>query len=174
MFDEGGAGARWKENPFDAHIRTLIQYSNGLLVVFFSRERLPWVEDPDWRDDLKNAQHLLGGLKDKDWRHLGELLAAGQAIFRSSKTFVFGTSPTPEWERYRLAKSAMRVCAGKAASDIEFLSKPGPHLRHSLAHGLLHDGAPYGADAIYGCWLIFRLCLLSLFRYRGQVELPFE
>ena len=85
VFDEGGAGARWKENPFDAHIRTLIQYSNGFLVVFFSRERLPWVEDPDWRDDLKNAQHLLGGLKDKDWRHLGELLAAGQAIFSELK-----------------------------------------------------------------------------------------
>src|SRR3984893_12185188 len=55
VFDEGGAGARWKENPFDAHIRTLIQYSNGLLAVFFSRERLAWENDPDWRDDLKNA-----------------------------------------------------------------------------------------------------------------------
>ncbi len=62
VFDEGGAGARWKENPFDAHLRTLIQYSNGLLAVFFSRERLPWEDNPNWRDDLKNAQHLLGGL----------------------------------------------------------------------------------------------------------------
>jgi hypothetical protein len=155
-----------------------------LLVVFFSRERLPWVEDPDWRDDLKNwrddlknAQHLLGGLKDKDWRHLGELLAAGQAIFSELKNIcVWNKSNAGMGMFYRLAKSAMRVCAGKAASDIAnvFLSTPGPHLRHSLSHGLLHDGAPYGADAIYGCWLIFRLCLLSLFRYRGQVELPFE
>ncbi len=62
------------------------------------------------------------------------------------------------------------------AADIEnvFLSKPGPCLRHSLAHGLLHDGASYGADAIYGCWLIFRLCLLPLFPYRGQLQFPFE
>jgi tetratricopeptide (TPR) repeat protein len=37
-----------------------------LLAVFFSRERLPWAEEPGWRDDLENAQHLLDGLKDKD------------------------------------------------------------------------------------------------------------
>lgn len=55
-------------------------------------------------------------------------------------------------------------------ADIErvFLTKPGPHLRHALAHGLLHDGDPYGADAIYGCWLIFRLCLLPLFPHRDR------
>lgn len=41
VFDEAGAGARWKENPFDSHVRTLIKDTNGLLAVFFSRERLP-------------------------------------------------------------------------------------------------------------------------------------
>ena len=38
VFDEGGAGARWKDNPFDRHMRTLIQNTNGLLAIFFSRE----------------------------------------------------------------------------------------------------------------------------------------
>ena len=66
VFDEAGAGARWKENQFDTHVRTLIKDTNGLLAVFFSRERLPWGDDPDWRDDLKDAQHLLGGLVEKD------------------------------------------------------------------------------------------------------------
>ncbi|MGB8899012.1 MAG: tetratricopeptide repeat protein [Methylocella sp.] len=66
VFDEAGAGARWKENQFDTHFRTLIKDTNGLLAVFFSRERLPWGDDPDWRDDLKDAQHLLGGLAAKD------------------------------------------------------------------------------------------------------------
>jgi hypothetical protein len=58
------------------------------------------------------------------------------------------------------------------AADLErvFLSRPGPHLRHALAHGLLHDGDPYGADAIYGCWLIFRLCLIPLFRHRNELR----
>jgi tetratricopeptide (TPR) repeat protein len=66
VFDEAGAGARWRENLFDKHVRTLIKDTNGLLAVFFSRERLPWGDNPDWRDDLKDAQHLLGGLSAKD------------------------------------------------------------------------------------------------------------
>jgi tetratricopeptide (TPR) repeat protein len=66
VFDEGGAGVRWKENPFDEHMRLFVQETNGLLAVFFSRERLPWEGDPDWRAELASAQHLLGGLKDED------------------------------------------------------------------------------------------------------------
>jgi hypothetical protein len=60
--------------------------------------------------------------------------------------------------------------------DIEnvFLTKPGPYLRHSLSHGLLRDGDPYSEDAIYACWLIFRLCMLPLFPYRTQLTLPFD
>jgi hypothetical protein len=61
-------------------------------------------------------------------------------------------------------------------TDIEnvFLKKPGPYLRHSLAHGLLPDGAAYGADAIYACWLIFHLCMLPLFPIRAQLTLPYD
>ncbi|HEV7259491.1 MAG TPA: tetratricopeptide repeat protein [Bosea sp. (in: a-proteobacteria)] len=66
VFDQGGAGSRWVDNPFDRHLRTFIQETNGLLAVLFSRERLPWAEDPDWRADLADNQHLLGGLSDKD------------------------------------------------------------------------------------------------------------
>lgn len=56
--------------------------------------------------------------------------------------------------------------------DIErvFLNKPGPQLRHAVAHGLMHDGDPYGSDAIYGCWLMFRLCLLPLFPHHRQLR----
>lgn len=66
---------------------------------------------------------------------------------------------------------------GKAhTTDVEnvFLKKPGPYIRHGLSHGLLHDADPYGADAIYGCWLIFRLCMAPLFPYRTEITLPFE
>jgi hypothetical protein len=48
------------------------------------------------------------------------------------------------------------------------------YLRHSLAHGLLHDGDPYSNDALYGCWLIFHLCMLPLFPYRTHLTLPFD
>jgi hypothetical protein len=66
VFEQGGAGARWMENPFDKHMRALVRETNGLLAVFFSRERLPWDDDPDWREDLKGNEHLLGGLAAKD------------------------------------------------------------------------------------------------------------
>jgi len=57
-------------------------------------------------------------------------------------------------------------------TDIEnvFLIRPGPHIRHDVAHGLLHDGAPYSPDAFYACWLIFRLCFLPLFPHLEQLR----
>lgn len=57
--------------------------------------------------------------------------------------------------------------------DIErvFLSWPGPAIRHGVAHGLLHDGSPYSVDAIYACWLIYRLCLFPLFPHREELGL---
>lgn len=70
-------------------------------------------------------------------------------------------------------RTEMEEILGKPViDDIErvFLDKAGPYIRHRVAHGLLYDGAPYGEDAIYACWLIFRLCCLPLFRYWDQVE----
>jgi hypothetical protein len=52
-----------------------------------------------------------------------------------------------------------------------FLSQPGPCIRNNVAHGLLHDGDPYSSDAIYACWLIFRLCCIPLFGKREQIVL---
>ena len=61
-------------------------------------------------------------------------------------------------------------------ADIEnvFLKKIGPNLRNRISHGLLSDGDPYGDDAIYGCWLIFHLCMLPLFDFRLRLTLPFD
>ena len=35
---------------------------------------------------------------------------------------------------------------------------------------IAHDGTPRRPDAIYGCWLIFRQCLLPLFLYQNQLR----
>lgn len=52
-------------------------------------------------------------------------------------------------------------------ADIEhvFLKKPGPSLRHGVAHGLLQDSSAFTPDAVYACWLIFRLCCVPLFSH---------
>lgn len=56
--------------------------------------------------------------------------------------------------------------------DIErvFLSKAGPHIRHQVAHGLLHDSTPFGDDARYACWLIFHLVCAPLIRHWAELE----
>ena len=55
-----------------------------------------------------------------------------------------------------------QIFSKRIVADIDhvFLSKVGPSLRHRLAHGLLHDASAFGADALYGSWLIFQLCCL--------------
>jgi hypothetical protein len=53
-----------------------------------------------------------------------------------------------------------------------FLQKPGPTLRHDVAHGLLNDGDPYGPDALYACWFIFRLICIPVFSTNESLILP--
>ncbi len=73
----------------------------------------------------------------------------------------------------RMRQELDEIFSISITADIEhvFLTKPGPYLRHALSHGLLHDGDPYGPDALYGCWLIFRLCLLPLFPHSEKFQL---
>ena len=66
VFDQGGAGKQWEENRFDQAMRQVVAETNGLLAVFFSRERLPWEKHPDWKADLEGCHHSLEGLKDPD------------------------------------------------------------------------------------------------------------
>jgi hypothetical protein len=44
--------------------------------------------------------------------------------------------------------------------DALFNFRPGPALRHELAHGKLHTQAFYSPDVISACWLIFYLVVI--------------
>lgn len=65
----------------------------------------------------------------------------------------------------RLRSELDGIFGEDVTGDIErvFLARSGPALRHAIAHGDFHDRTAYTADARYGCWLLFRLCLLPLF-----------
>jgi hypothetical protein len=67
-----------------------------------------------------------------------------------------------------------KILSVRLTAEMErlFLLKPGPYLRHRVAHGLLHDGDPYSADAIYACWFIFHLCLQPLLPRRTDIQIP--
>jgi hypothetical protein len=107
------------------------------------------------RHVLKNHGHDVTKLDDAKKTQEDRTISSMFEQMRSELVGVFGAAITTDLENV-------------------FLKKPGPYLRHGLSHGLLHDGDPYGDDAIYGCWLIFHLCLLPLFPYRTQIMLPFD
>lgn len=93
VFDQGGAGAAWRENEFDRHMRAVVENADGLLAVFFSRERLPWEASSNWRAELKDSQYLLGGLGDKDAEQFLKAVPIEDANVR--KAIIDGARETP-------------------------------------------------------------------------------
>lgn len=45
----------------------------------------------------------------------------------------------------------------------------GPAVRHQVAHGLVSGVTCHGADAIYACWFMFRLCCLHVFEHWDEL-----
>ena len=101
------------------------------------------------KGDFTSALYTLTPLLEASLRHFLKLNGHDVTIFDDATQTQQDRTITSLFEQMR---------------DIEnvFLIRPGPHIRHDLAHGLLHDGAPYSPDAVYACWLIFQLCLLPL------------
>lgn len=56
--------------------------------------------------------------------------------------------------------------------DLLFNYRPGPALRHEVAHGKLTDGQCYSADAIYACWLIYQMTVAPLVPYWKEQIAP--
>lgn len=72
----------------------------------------------------------------------------------------------------KLRPAVDEIFGSALAADIDrmFNSRSGPNLRNRVAHGLMDAGSPWGADVIYGCWLILRVCCLPLFPVWDKVE----
>ncbi len=122
--------------------------------------------------DRVGALHILTPMLEGILRHV--LKGAGRDV----STFDNATQ-TQEDRTISSLFDAMRTelddTFGRALTeDIErvFLSKFGPSIRHRVAHALHDDGTPYGADAIYANWLIWRICCIPLFPHRDSIVLP--
>lgn len=48
--------------------------------------------------------------------------------------------------------------------DLLFNGKPGPGLRHELAHGKFNTGYCYHPNTVYALWFIFHLCMVPIMR----------
>lgn len=62
IFEGAGGGGEFSRNESDRLLQRLVECAGGLLVVFFSRNRLPWEDNPVWRERLSNAHTCLDGL----------------------------------------------------------------------------------------------------------------
>jgi hypothetical protein len=135
------------------------------LVATFSRGFLRF-----FQGDFASATYILTPLLENSLRHVLKSYGHDVTIFDDATQTQQDRTISSLFEQMRDELDA--VFTKPITTDIEnvFLNQPGPHLRHNIAHGLAHDGTPYGPDAVYGCWLIFRLCLLPLFPYRDQLR----
>lgn len=119
--------------------------------------------------DFIAALYILTPLLENSLRHVLKQRGHDVSIFDDATQTQQDRTISTLFEQMR---SELDATFSKATTtDIEnvFLSKPGPSLRHAVAHGLLHDGSPGGADAIYACWLILRLSLVPLYPCRHEL-----
>jgi len=125
-----------------------------------------------FRCDTTSALYILTPLLENSLRHVLKLNGHDVTTFDDSTQVQQDRSISALFEQMR--QELDDVFGQAITTDIEnvFLSGPGPSIRHAVAHGLLHDGSPFEADAIYACWLIFRLCCIPLFGHRESISLP--
>lgn len=122
--------------------------------------------------DCVSALYILTPLLENSLRHILKLNGHDVTTFGDAKQVQEDRTISALFEQMRPELEDAFGDAITADIDNVFLSKPGPSLRHAVAHGLLNDNSPYCADAIYACWLIFRLCCIPLFEQREQLRLP--
>jgi hypothetical protein len=127
-----------------------------------------------FQGDFVSGLYILTPLLENSLRHVLKCHGHDVSKFDDAKLTQQDRTISSLFEQMR--PELVSVFGDAITTDVEnvFLKKPGPYLRHSLSHGLLHDGDPYSDDAIYGCWLIFHLCVLPLFPHRTQLTLPFD
>ena len=124
-----------------------------------------------FQGDFTSALYILTPLLENSLRHVLKAHGHDVTTFDNAGQTQEDRTISAMFEQMRPELDA--IFTQPLTEDIEhlFLGRPGPAIRHGVAHGLLHDGSPYGADGVYACWLIFRLCLIPLFPYRRQLGL---
>jgi len=156
----------------DEVFSSLLQHSPFVphdLVATFARGFLRF-----FRGDFVSATYILTPLLENSLRQVLKAHGHDVSIFDDATQTQQDRTISSLYEQMR--SELEEIFTPAIIADIEnvFLTRPGPYLRHSLAHGLLHDGDPYSADSIYGCAIIMRLCVVPLFAYRDQLKASFD
>lgn len=117
-----------------------------------------------WQGDYVTAGHLLLPQIENSLRHILQL--AGRDSAKIEENGLEGDRP-------------LNILLGYARSDLEAILgvdtvweldsllnfRPGPALRHELAHGKMSWNSFYTDEAVSACWLVYLLTVAPLLRY---------
>lgn len=127
-----------------------------------------------WQGDYASAAHLLIPQLENSLRYV--LLNANRESSKIKPDLLQedrSLSGLLEWLRPELEE----VFGADLIYEIDLLFnyKPGPALRHEMAHGKVSAGACYHTSAVYACWLLYQLTCLPLVRHwKGKVAPAIE
>lgn len=114
-----------------------------------------------WQGDYASAAHLLIPQLENSLRYV--LLSANRESSKIKPDLLQedrSLSGLFQWLRAELEE----VFGTDLVNEIDLLfnHKPGPALRHQMAHGKMSAGACYHSTGVYACWLIYQLTCLPL------------
>lgn len=124
-----------------------------------------------FQGDFIGATYILTPLLENSLRHVLKSHGHEVANFDDAVGTQEDKTISALFEQMRPELEAIFSKSIIADIDHVFLKKPGPSLRHAMAHGLLQDGSAYTADVVYACWLIYRLCFIPLFGRKNGIEI---
>lgn len=127
-----------------------------------------------WQGDFASAAYILIPQLENTLRHI--LFSGGRDSFKFDKEELQedrSLSGLLENKRSDLEAILGRDIVNEI--DLLFHYKPGPSLRHKLAHGKLTASDCYHTSSVYACWFIYRLiCLPLLNCWEDQVAPQIE
>ncbi|CAN0624462.1 conserved protein of unknown function [Burkholderia multivorans] len=124
-----------------------------------------------WQGDYASAVHLLVPQLENSIRYV--LLNSNHDSSKMSRELLQeDRSLSALLEKFRVEMDC--VFGEDITNDLEmlFVHKPGPALRHELAHGKFYDALCYEANAIYACWFVFFLTIVPLSDQWGALIAP--
>lgn len=127
-----------------------------------------------FQGDFVSATYILTPLLESSLRHLLKLSGYDVTILDDANQTQQDRTISSLFDQMRSPLET--VISPEIVRELEsvFLARPGPTIRHSIAHGLLQDRSLFGSDAIYCCWLMFRLSLLPMLRHREVLRASFR
>ena len=121
-----------------------------------------------FQGDFISAAHILVPQLENSVRHILSLDGQDTSAIRSDMTEVSRSLPSM-LNNYQAALERILGPALVFDMDNVFVFGGGPKIRHRIAHGLISGDECSSTDAIYACWLIYRLCCLPLLRDWAKV-----